>query len=278
MGSGSRTTGIGTESGANLSTAIRHGAENADDRELIRRYREGDESAREVLVERYLPLARRLARRYKYSGEELEDLYQVASLALLKALERFDPERGSDFASYAVPTVLGELKRHFRDHTWAVHVPRDLQERTVKVSSAIEELGKSLGRPPSTRELAERLEMDIEEIVEALGATTAYDALSLEAEPNEATETTTLGDSIGEIDPRYELVEYGAAIADTLDEMPERERVVLHLRFVEDLTQTQIAERIGVSQMQVSRLIRRAVSRLQDSASETPEGEDREQE
>jgi RNA polymerase sigma-B factor len=252
-----------------LSTAIRPGAENADDGELIRRYREGDESAREALVERYLPLARRLARRYKYSGEELEDLYQVASLALLKALERFDPERGSDFASYAVPTVLGEIKRHFRDHTWAVHVPRDLQERTVKVSSAIEELGKALGRPPSSRELAERLEMDIEEIVEALGATTAYDALSLEAEPSEASETTTLGDSIGQVDPGFELVEYGAAIAGALDEMPERERVVLHLRFVEDLTQTQIAERIGVSQMQVSRLIRRAVSRLQDSARES---------
>jgi RNA polymerase sigma-B factor len=254
-----------------LSTAIRPGAENADDGELIRRYREGDEGAREQLVERYLPLARRLARRYKYSGEELEDLYQVGSLALLKALERFDPDRGNDFASYAVPTVLGEIKRHFRDHTWAVHVPRDLQERTVKVSAAIEELGKALGRPPSSREPAERLELDIEEIVEALGASSAYDALSLEAEPNEASETTTLGDSIGEVDPGFELVEYGAAIADTLDEMPDRERVVLHLRFVEDLTQTQIAERIGVSQMQVSRLIRRAVSRLQDSAREVPE-------
>lgn len=247
------------------------GVDREPDAELIRRYREdGDERAREALVERYLPLAQRLARRYKHSGEELEDLYQVASLALLKALERFDPDRGSDFSSYAVPTILGEVKRHFRDHTWAVHVPRDLQERTIKVSSAIEELGKEEGRAPSVRELSERLDMDPESIVEALSATSAYAALSLEAEPGNDPDATTLGEGIGEIDPGFELAEYGAAIQGTLQEMPERERIVLHLRFVEDMTQTQIAERIGVSQMQVSRLIRRAVQQLQESASEDP--------
>jgi RNA polymerase sigma-B factor len=240
-----------------------------DDAELLSRYRDdGDERAREALVERYLPLAQRLARRYKHSGEELDDLYQVASLALLKALERFDPDRGSDFASYAVPTILGEVKRHFRDHTWAVHMPRDLQERTVKVSHAIEELGKLYGRAPSVPELSERLELDSESIVEALSAASAYAALSLEAEPGNDPDAVTLGEGIGEIDPRFELAEYGAAIQGTLREMPARERIVLHLRFVEDMTQTQIAERIGVSQMQVSRLIRKAVSQLRASASE----------
>ncbi len=177
-------------------------ADREDDAELIRRYRvDGDERAREALVERYLPLAQRLARRYKHSGEELDDLYQVASLALLKALERFDPDRGSDFSSYAVPTILGEVKRHFRDHTWAVHVPRDLQERTIKVSGAIEELGKATGRSPSVRELSERLDLEPEAIVEALSATSAYAALSLEAEPGNDPDATTLGEGSGKSIP-----------------------------------------------------------------------------
>lgn len=239
--------------------------------ELIRRFREeGDERAREALIRRYLPLASRLARRYRHSGEEFDDLFQVASLALVKAADRFDPERGTDFASYAVPTILGEIKRHFRDHTWAVHMPRDLQERTVRVSGAIEELSKDLGRPPSVRQLAERLDLEAEEVVEALSAASAYDALSLDAEPADGFESTTLGDTIGTTDHGFDLVEYGAAIQGTLREMPERERAVIHLRFVEDLTQTEIAERIGVSQMQVSRLIRRAVARMQESAREEP--------
>lgn len=251
--------------------------ERADDAELIRRYRQDDdEAAREGLVERYIPLARRLARRYQHSGEELDDLYQVASLALLKAIDRFDPDRGSDFSSYAVPTILGEVKRHFRDHTWAVHVPRDLQERTLKVSGAIEELGKSLGRAPSVSELSEKLDMDAEAIVEALSATDAYAALSLEAEPTRDPDAVTLGESLGEEDPGFEVAEYGAAIQGTLREMPERERLVLHLRFVQDMTQTQIAERIGVSQMQVSRLIRRAVSSLRASAADHPDAPDAE--
>ncbi len=240
-----------------------------DDTDLLQRYRQdGDQRAREALIERYLPLSQRLARRYKHSGEDLDDLYQVASLALLKALDRFDPDRGSDFASYAVPTILGEVKRHFRDHTWAVHMPRDLQERTVKVSQAIEELGKVHGRAPSVPELAERLSMEPEAIVEALSAASAYATLSLEAEPGNDPDAVALGEGIGEVDPGFELAEYGAAIQGTLREMPERERVVLHLRFVEDMTQTQIAERIGVSQMQVSRLIRKAVSVLRESANE----------
>lgn len=243
------------------------------DPELVRRFREdGDERAREELIRRYLPLASRLARRYRNSGEDMEDLYQVASLALVKAVDRFDPERGTEFASYAVPTILGEIKRHFRDHTWAVHVPRDLQERTAKVSRAIEELSKDLGRAPSVREIAVRLELEAEEIVEAMGAASAYDALSLDAEPGEESESTTLGDTIGAPELGYDLVEYGASIQGTLKEMPERDREVIHLRFVEDLTQTEIAERIGVSQMQVSRLIRRAVARLRESVQEEPPG------
>jgi RNA polymerase sigma-B factor len=249
-------------------------ASSADsDRDLARQYQKGDTAARDQLFERHLPLARRLATRYRHSNEDLEDLVQVAGIALLNAIERFDPERGTDFTSYAIPTVLGELKRHFRDHTWSVHVPRDLQERSLKISRTIDELGTELGRSPTISEVATKLELSVEDALDAMRAADAYDALSFEAESTGLEgEGRQLSETVGKEDPHYELVDYAAAIEDTLTDLPERERVVLYLRFVEDLTQTQIAERIGVSQMHVSRLIRRAVSALRESAQTTEEG------
>jgi RNA polymerase sigma-B factor len=235
---------------------------------LFNRYRDdGDEAARDALIERFLPLARQLARRYQRANEPLDDLVQVASIGLVKAVDRFDLERGVAFSSYAVPTILGELKRYFRDSGWAVHVPRGTQERAMQVDRAVKELAARLGRSPSVREVADTVDASVEEVLSAMEASLAYEAVSLEAQRSAGdAEGDTYADSIGADDERFELVEYGATIAPTLNALPGRDRLVLHLRFVEDLTQSQIAERIGVSQMQVSRLIRRALTRLRTVA------------
>jgi RNA polymerase sigma-B factor len=236
-----------------------------EDRRLLLRYHEqGDVHAREELVERFLPLARQLARRYQRTNEPLDDLMQVASVGLVKAVDRFDPARGTAFSTYAVPTILGELKRYFRDSGWAVHVPRGMQERVMKLDTAAQELHRKLGRSPSPKELATELELSEEEVLEAMEAASAYDAVSLEQHKGSDSDDSkdTFQDTLGTEEERYELVEYGAAIAPTLKALSERERAILHLRFVEDLTQSEIAERIGVSQMHVSRLIRRSLARL----------------
>ena len=235
-----------------------------EDRRLLLRYHEhGDGAAREELVERFLPLARQLARRYQRTNEPLDDLMQVASVGLVKAIDRFDPQRGTAFSTYAVPTILGELKRYFRDSGWAVHVPRGMQERVMKLDTAAQELHRRTGRSPSPKELAQELELTEEEVLEAMEAASAYDAVSLEQQKGDQDDSKdTFQDSLGTEEERYELVEYGAAIAPTLKALSPRERLILHLRFVEDLTQSEIAERIGVSQMHVSRLIRRSLSRL----------------
>ena len=239
------------------------------DVELVRRYQaRADAAARDELFDRHLPLARRLAARYRHSSEELEDLEQIAGVALLSAIERFDPERGTEFSSYAIPTILGELKRHFRDHGWSVHVPRDLQERALKISKAVDEMAAELGRSPEISEVARALELSVEEALDALRAAEAYDAVSLEAERPGESEGRRLVETIGEEDPHYDVVEYAASVEGKLDELSQRERLVLHFRFVEDLTQTEIAQRVGVSQMHVSRLIRRAVAALRESADE----------
>jgi RNA polymerase sigma-B factor len=240
-----------------------------EDRRLLKRYHElGDISARDELIRRFLPLARQLARRYQRGNEPLDDLIQVASIGLVKAVDRFDPDRGSAFSSYAVPTILGELKRYFRDAGWAVHVPRGMQERVMSVNQAMARLARDLGRSPTAAEVADALGEDPEQVLEAMEAAIAYDAVSLDA-PSRATDTEgadTYADSVGVVDERYELVEYAAAIAPTVRALPERDRLVLRLRFDEDLTQLEIAERIGVSQMHVSRLIRRALNRLRTVA------------
>jgi RNA polymerase sigma-B factor len=240
-----------------------HGAVD-DPAQLFERWQQqGDASAREALVKRFMPLARSLARRYDRSSEPFEDLLQVASVGLLKSLDRFDPQRGFSFPSFAVPTILGEMRRYFRDCGWSVHVPRGDQERALKVREAQETLTNQRGHAPTVNQLAVYLELDVEQILDALQATHAYETLSLDA-PRAGGEddAPTLGDAMGHDDERYELVELDATLVTALRHIPARERAMLHMRFIEDLTQTQIAARLGISQMQVSRLLRRSLDQL----------------
>ena len=232
---------------------------------FIRWQRHGDRRAREELVERYMPLARRLARRYLGAREPFEDLVQVASLGLVKAIDRFDAERGNAFTSFAVPTILGELKRYFRDLGWAVHVPRGAQERALKVEEVQRQLTSKTGRTPTISELAEYMELSIEDVLDALEAAGAHHSMSLDT-PREDGESDggTIADMLGEEDKRFEFIDAGASIAKAAQQLSERERRILALRFIEDRTQTQIAEIEGVSQMQVSRVLRRALATLSE--------------
>ena len=230
---------------------------------FIRWQRHGDAAAREALVQRFMPLARSLARRYGRSSEPFEDLLQVASLGLLKALDRYDASRGHPFPSFAVPTILGEMRRYFRDSGWAVHVPRGTQERALKVRDAQERLANRRGRAPTVNQLAEYLEFETEDVIDALQAIQAYETLSLDApRPGADGDVVAYGDSVGREDDRYELVELDATVTAVLGHIPARERLILRMRFVDDLTQTEIAERVGISQMQVSRLLRRSLDQL----------------
>ena len=239
-----------------------------EDRRLLLAYhRHGDKAARDELVNRFMPLARQLARRYQRASEPMDDLVQVASIGLVKAIDRFDPERGTAFSSYAVPTILGELKRYFRDSAWAVHVPRGMQERVMQVNNVMAKMVRDTGRSPTAAEVATEIGTEPEAVLEALEAAVAYDSVSLESpRVGDVLDGESYAESVGAIDERYELIEYSAAIAPTVKALPERDRLVLELRFVEDLTQSEIAERIGVSQMHVSRLIRRALTRLRTVA------------
>jgi RNA polymerase sigma-B factor len=245
----------------------RTAAREAERRLLIEYHRDGDLAARDELVQRFLPLARDLAQRYTYTDEPFDDLLQVASLGLIKAIDRFDPGRGTKFTSYAAPTILGELKRHFRDKGWALHVPRDLQERTLAVSRETELLSKKLGRSPKVREVAHALGCSVEEVLEAQEAAASYEAASLDAPTaRDDDEAAPLVDMMGGEDSGYELVESRDAIANTWRALPDVERQVVELRFMHDLTQREIGEQIGYSQMHVSRLLRRALNRLESAA------------
>jgi RNA polymerase sigma-B factor len=217
----------------------------------------------------YMPLARRLAGRYRRTGEPMDDLEQVAYLGLIKAIDRFDPELGS-FTRYAVPNIMGELKRHFRDKGWGLHVPRSVQERVMKVNAAMEVLSGRLGRSPSPKDLAAHTGLTLEEVLEALDAASAYSPTTLDAPHagGEGEGERTLGDTLGAEDSGYELVELGQAVGPAFRALPEREQAILKLRFIDDLTQSEIAERVGVSQMHVSRLLRRSLDKLGDAASE----------
>jgi RNA polymerase sigma-B factor len=238
-----------------------------DRRLLIRLHRHGDPAAREALVQRFLPLARQLARRYQHGGEQLDDLIQVASLGLLKAIDRFDPARETAFSSFAVPTILGELKRHFRDKGWSVRVPRDLQELAVRVDRVTDELSRRLGRAPSVAEIAESIGTTVEQVLEAREASAAYRAVSLDRPRDEDDESEGgMGSHVGIEDPGFRVAEDAATVERLMRVLSEREREVLRLRFAEDLTQSEIGQRVGVSQMHVSRLIRHAVSQLRDAA------------
>jgi RNA polymerase sigma-B factor len=224
-----------------------------------------DLRARDELIARFLPLARKLARRYVSASEPYDDLVQVASLGLVKAVERFDPDRGFAFTSFAVPTIVGELKRYFRDTSWALHVDRGAQERARKIVEAQEEVAAHTGRPPTIHELAQYLEITEEEVLDGLQTAEAYDAISLDAPmAGEDAEMSSRLEIIGAEDERLELVDTQATIFAAAKHLPAREREILYLRFGEDLTQSQIADRIGVSQMQVSRLLRRSLQRLKD--------------
>jgi RNA polymerase sigma-B factor len=239
-----------------------------EDRRLLVRYRAGgDPAAREQLVERFLPLARQLARRYQRGGEQLDDLVQVASLGLLKAIDRFDPARETAFSSFAVPTILGELKRHFRDKGWAVRVPRDLQEMAVRVDRVADDMSRELGRAPTPGEIAERTGASLEQVLEAREASAAYRAVSLDRPRSEEDDDgDSYSDAFGIEDPGFGLAEDSATVDRLMRVLTEREREVLRLRFEEDLTQSEIGQRVGVSQMHVSRLIRQSIARLRDEA------------
>jgi RNA polymerase sigma-B factor len=234
-----------------------------DRRLLVRYHREGDSAAREQLVERFLPLARQLARRYERPEEPFDDLFQVACLGLVKAIDRFDLSRDVAFSSYAVPTILGEIKRYFRDRTWSVRVPRDLQELALRVDRKVTEMSTTLHRQPTVAELASALALDEEDVLEALEASAAYRTTSLSLpRSNEDEAGETLGDTVGTAEEGFGLAEHRATLDRLLQAVSAREREVLRLRFEEDLTQAEIGALIGVSQMQVSRIIRQSLARL----------------
>jgi RNA polymerase sigma-B factor len=234
-----------------------------DDQRLMRRNQNGDGRAREVLIERYMPLARSLALRYRRASEPLDDLVQVASVGLVKAVDRWDPDRGLAFSSYAVPTILGELRRYFRDATWDVRPARDLQELCLAVEEARDRLWAKLGRSPTVGDLARKLDRSPEEIVDALQASEARSVRSLDTPVREEEgDSATTGDLIGTEDAEFDRVEAGVTIERLSGILDERAREILRLRFEDDLLQSEIAERVGCSQMHVSRIIRASLERL----------------
>ncbi len=243
-------------------------SDESSERRLFERHQQGDPTARDELVSHFLPLARRLAARYRNSGEPLDDLQQVATLGLINSIDRYNPDTGP-FVRYAVPNILGELKRHFRDKTWGMHVPRSLQERTLTVNRATEALFSELGRSPTPKDVAQSTGLELEEVLEAMDVSSAYSPTPLDAPAGSGEDgDRTVADTIGGEDRRFELVELGHSVAPAFRRLPAREQDILRLRFVEDLTQAEIAERIGVSQMHVSRLLRRALNQLSDMVSE----------
>jgi RNA polymerase sigma-B factor len=238
-----------------------------DDHELLRRYHEdGDLSAREQLIEQHMSLVRSLARRYSYRGEQLEDLVQIGAIGLIKAIDRFDINRGVELTTYATPNIIGEIKRHFRDRGWSVRVPRGLQELNVQLSRLVEQLTVQLSRSPTIRELAEAAGVDEEEVLEALESGRAYSSVSLSSGTggHEGDEELDPLETIGTEEHQYEVSEDRAVLAPGFRVLDDRERTILHLRFFEGLTQSQIAQKIGISQMHVSRLIRRSLEKIRD--------------
>ena len=245
----------------------------ADDKILLRRYHEdGDLAAREELIERYMSLVRSLARRYAYRGEQLDDLVQIGAIGLIKAIDRFDLERGVELTTYATPNIIGEIKRHFRDKGWSVRVPRGLQELNVQVSKLIEQLTVQLGRSPTIPELAKAAGVEEEQVLEALESGRAYTSVSLSTGggSDEDGELDPL-ESLGTIEHEYEISEDRAVLAPGFKVLDERERKILHLRFFSGLTQSQIAAEIGISQMHVSRLIRRSLEKIREEIAEESE-------
>lgn len=241
-------------------------------RELFRLYKEkGDEEARDQLIVSHLNLVRFLASKFKNRGEPLDDLVQVGTIGLIKAIDRFDPERGLEFTTYATPTILGEIKRHFRDKGWSIRVPRRLQELSAKVNQATEELTVELQRSPSVEEIAAKLGVSAEEILEAMESSGAYTSVSLEAGgTSEDDEAPALIDRLGSVDEDLDASDDRMVIDDAIRDFSPREQEIVRMRFIDGLTQVEIAKRLGVSQVQVSRLLRRTLRKIQDKID--PEG------
>jgi RNA polymerase sigma-B factor len=238
-----------------------------DDRELLRRYHEGgDASAREVLVQRHLPLVRSLARRYAGRGEALDDIEQVGAIGLIKAIDRYELSREVALTTYATPNVVGEIKRHFRDKGWAIRVPRALQELNGKMGPTIERLTARLGRSPTINEIAQEFETTPEQVLEAMEAGSAYAPQSLSVGPDADGELDPM-ETIGTEDVEFDRTDERTSLEPALAALPDREQLILKLRFEEGLTQTQIADQIGISQMHVSRLIRRSLERMRSQLS-----------
>jgi RNA polymerase sigma-B factor len=237
------------------------------DKVLLRRYHEqGDLAARKQLIEQYMSLVRSLARRYSYRGEQLEDLVQIGAIGLIKAIDRFDVNRGVELTTYATPNIIGEIKRHFRDRGWSVRVPRGLQELNIQLSRLMEQLTVQHGRSPTIAELAKGAGVSEEEVLEALESGRAYSSLSLSAGSGGHDDDGELDplESLGTEEHQYEVSEDRAVLAPGFRVLDERERKILHLRFFEGLTQSQIAQQVGISQMHVSRLIRRSLEKIRE--------------
>jgi RNA polymerase sigma-B factor len=243
-----------------------------DDKILLRRYHEqGDLAAREQLIEQYMSLVRSLARRYSYRGEQLEDLVQIGAIGLIKAIDRFDLERGVELTTYATPNIIGEIKRHFRDKGWAVRVPRGLQELNVQLSRLMEQLTVQLGRSPTIPELAQAAGVEEEQVLEALESGRAYSSLSLSGGGGGDDDDLDPLESLGTEEHQYEVSEDRAVLAPGFKVLDERERRILQLRFFDGLTQSQIAQQVGISQMHVSRLIRRSLEKIRETIAEDEE-------
>jgi len=237
---------------------------------LLAYHRDGDDGARDEVLVELMPLVRALAARYAGRGEPLEDLVQVGALGLIKAVDRFDVDRGVEFSSYAVPTVVGEIRRHFRDKAWAMHVPRRLKELSVRLSRVLDDLTTELGRSPTVAELAEAAGVEEEEVIDALDSAQAYSTRSLHA-PFDEDGDDTLSDRLGVEERGYEEVEDGSLVDAGFDALDERERRIVELRFFEEMTQSQIAAELGISQMHVSRLLRRALAGMRGRIEELME-------
>ncbi len=234
--------------------------------ELFRRYKEqGDQDAREQLVMSHLNLVRFLANKFKNRGEPLDDLIQVGYLGLLKAIDRFDPSRGLEFTTYATPTILGEIKRHFRDKGWSVRVPRRLQELSAKVNQAVDALTTELQRAPKIEEIAEYLDASVDEVLEAMESSSAYSSVPLEGSgSSDGDDAPSVIDRYATEDSELAFTDDRLIIEDALKGFSPREREVIELRFLQGMTQIEIAEKLGISQVQVSRLLRRTLKKIQD--------------
>ena len=261
-----RTAGEHDPTGPEGIRSHRNGSEQRLDERFARYRRTGDRRLRDELVEEHAPLAHFLASRFANRGEQRDDLVQVALVGLFKAVERFDPGRGLQFSTFATPTILGELKRHFRDRGWAVRVPRRVQELHLQLGRIVSALGQEEGRSPTPAEVAERAGVSEEAVLEAMEAGSLYRLVSLDGSVTPDDEGGELASCLGDDDPEFERIEHRSEIDELLEALPARERRIVELRFFESMTQSEIAERVGVSQMHVSRLLTRSLERLRTEA------------